>query len=118
MTDTSANTEVSAPAPRAAAPATKAKATSQEVDLCTIPWKCEFAMLNEFQAAAVLGLGVKVLRRRRADGGGPRFTKLNGCSVRYKLGDLQSWIAEQPAGGGAATTDRARRGPGRPRKVA
>jgi predicted DNA-binding transcriptional regulator AlpA len=89
----------------------------QEVDLSAIPWNCPFAMLNEYQAGAVLGLGVKVLRRRRADGTGPKYVKLNGFSIRYKLADLQAWLASQPTGGGAAPGARERRGPGRPRRT-
>ena len=87
--------------------------------LASVPWGHPQAMLNEHQAAAVLGVSVKSLRRWRCDGTGPRYVKINGCSVRYRLGDLSVWLEAQPVGGGALAGEREkRRGPGRPRKTA
>ena len=48
-------------------------------------------LLNENEAAALLGLAVATLRRWRSDGRGPRFTKL-GDSVRYERESLSAFV--------------------------
>jgi hypothetical protein len=111
---TSVSTEVPAPA-SAPAPAHK---DVRAVDLGAIPWNLPWALIDEFQAAAILHQSVKVLRRQRHEGVGPRFLKLNGCTVRYKVADLQSFLDAQPTGGGVAPGSQPRRGPGRPRNGA
>ena len=50
------------------------------------------AMLNTAQAADRLGLTTSALERWRVKGGGPRYAKL-GSAVRYRLADLDEWIA-------------------------
>ncbi|MGE5569427.1 MAG: helix-turn-helix transcriptional regulator [Rhodospirillales bacterium] len=86
------------------------------VDLGSVLAKHPAAMLNEYEAAAIVGASVKTLRRWRCDGAGPRYAKVNGFTVRYKLGDLLAWLESQPTGGGSAGNER--RGRGRPRKNA
>jgi hypothetical protein len=87
--------------PESTAPASFPAGTpKRRVDLSTIP-TVAWAPLNEYEAAAVTGHSVKTLRRLRQEGSGPRFTKLNGCTVRYKLGDLWAYLDAQPKGGGA-----------------
>jgi hypothetical protein len=88
------------------------------VDLGSVLAKHPAAMLNEYEAAAIIGASVKTLRRWRCDGVGPRFSRLNGFTVRYKLGDLLAWLDAQPVGGGTAANEHKRRGRGRPRKNA
>ena len=84
------------------------------VDLSSIPCSVPWALLNEHEAAAVLHLSVKVLRRQRGEGSGPRWRKLNVFSIRYRLSDLQAFIDAQPTGGAGT---QARRGPRRPRRT-
>ncbi len=91
--------------------------TEQQVDLTTIP-TLPWALVNEFQAAAVLALSVKTLRRQRHEGVGPKFVKLNGATVRYRVGDLQTWLAAQPTFGGVLPGQRERMRPGRPGRPA
>jgi hypothetical protein len=112
------NTCVSERVPEAGLPARTAApgGRNRSVDLATIPWNVPQALLDEHETAAVLHQSVKVLRRQRSEGVGPRYIKLNGCTVRYRLADLQSFLAAQPTGGGVATE--AKRGPGRPKKTA
>lgn len=50
------------------------------------------AMLNEQQVAQHIGLTVHALQRWRVKGGGPLFSKL-GSAVRYRLSDVDAWIA-------------------------
>ena len=102
------------------APAPLPVGKTAPVDLATIPWDIPWALLTEHEAAAVLHQSVKVLRRQRHEGVGPLFLKLNGCTVRYKLADLQAFLGAQPTGGGctAAASTQHRRRPGRPRKTA
>ena len=44
------------------------------------------------EAAAYLGLAVSTLNKWRCIGGGPEFLKL-GKAVRYRVADLDGWIA-------------------------
>jgi hypothetical protein len=48
--------------------------------------------LNEREAAQILGLNVKTLRRWRWAGKGPRFLKM-GSAVRYERADLEAYKA-------------------------
>ncbi len=47
------------------------------------------AMVNEYEAARVLGLSVKTLRRWRWAGKPPKFVKI-GSAVRYEPAELQA----------------------------
>jgi excisionase family DNA binding protein len=51
---------------------------------------CE--MLSTEQAAEYCGMSPRTLEKRRSSGGGPVFVKL-GSLVRYKVEDLEAWIA-------------------------
>ena len=94
-----------------------ARKSDRTVDPSSIPWNIPQALLNEFQAAAITGMSVKWLRRQRCLGTGPRFRKLSGATVRYRLADLLAWVEAQPAGGVSLPNEGERRGPGRPRKA-
>jgi len=50
------------------------------------------ALVDEIEAARILNLSEKTLRRWRGAGRGPSFCKL-GSAVRYSLADLDSFIA-------------------------
>jgi hypothetical protein len=49
------------------------------------------SLLNQKQAARVLGISVRTLERHRIAGTGPRFTRL-GRLVRYRQVDLAGWV--------------------------
>lgn len=70
--------------------------------------------MTEFEAAEVLNLSVRTLRRWRFVGRGPQFRKL-GASVRYPVADLLEWVNASPAGAGDAgvTTGALKAGRGR-----
>ncbi len=59
------------------------------------------AVVHETEAAHVLGLSVKTLRRWRWAGKGPRFVKV-GAAVRYDPADLTAFIE---AGRRSSTSD-------------
>lgn len=49
-------------------------------------------VLTVKEAAEYLKLGKPTLDRYRVLGGGPRFAKISGGAVRYRLADLDSWL--------------------------
>jgi hypothetical protein len=49
------------------------------------------ALVNETEAARILGISVKTAGRWRWAGKGPRFVKVGAC-VRYDLADLEAFI--------------------------
>jgi predicted DNA-binding transcriptional regulator AlpA len=49
------------------------------------------SLLNQKQAAYVLGLSVRTLERHRVAGTGPRWARL-GRLVRYRQSDLTAWV--------------------------
>ena len=51
-------------------------------------------LVNDVTAAEILGLSVITLRNWRCLGKGPRYLKLNGRAIRYRVSDLLAW-AEQ-----------------------
>jgi hypothetical protein len=69
------------------------------VNLAEIP-TVPFAMVDERTCAAILGRSVKAVQRDRQLGIGCRFRKLNGRTVRYRLGDIFAFLDSQPQGGG------------------
>jgi predicted DNA-binding transcriptional regulator AlpA len=61
-------------------------------------------LLKQRDAAQALKLSERTLERLRAKGAGPKFVKVNR-SVRYRVSDLESWVAAQTV----ASTAEARR---------
>jgi predicted DNA-binding transcriptional regulator AlpA len=78
-----------------------------------IPHSSSTVLLDETNAARILGLSVKTLRRWRWAGKGPAFRKL-GRAVRYALSDLEAFIASalrtstSDNGGGLSTGEAVR----------
>ncbi|WP_295442532.1 helix-turn-helix domain-containing protein [uncultured Thiodictyon sp.] len=60
------------------------------------------ALINEKQAAEVLGMSVRTLQAWRVAGGGPPFVKL-GVNVRYRPETLSRWIEENTVASTSAT---------------
>ena len=52
-------------------------------------------LIDEREAANFLGYSVRALQNWRVRGGGPRFVKVSGRSVRYRRRDLIAWIEER-----------------------
>jgi hypothetical protein len=86
------------------------------VDLTQVP-AVPWAWVDEQVYAAIRGCSVKVLQKeRRLDIGCP-FRRINGTTIRYKIGDIAAFMDSQPGGGGSAKPiSQARRDSGRPRK--
>jgi hypothetical protein len=88
---------------------------TRAVDLAqvpTVPW----AWVDEHVYAAIRGCSVKVLQRERRLNIGCPFRRINGTTIRYKMGDISAFLESQPGGGGAEkSSDRPRPRPGRPR---
>ena len=55
----------------------------------------ENALLNEKEAAQLLGLTCRTLQKWRYDGIGPAVCKISHRCVRYRLSDLERWIEER-----------------------
>lgn len=86
------------------------------VDLTQAP--VAWAWVDEHVYAAIRGCSVKVLQRERRLNIGCPFRRINGTTIRYKLGDITAFLESQPRGGGAERlSNQARRGTGRPRRV-
>ena len=91
--------------------------TTHGVDLAEIP-NVPWAWVDERTYAAIRGCSVKVLQRERSLNIGCRFRRINGTTVRYKLGDITAFLESQPGGGGdVKLVNECRPGPGRPRRI-
>lgn len=55
----------------------------------------------DVELAAELGLAVKTLRKWRSEGAGPPFVRMGGA-VRYRLPDVEAWIAANTVTPGGA----------------
>ena len=51
-------------------------------------------LLTQIEAAELLSIGVRTLEKFRTTGLGPKFCRL-GKSVRYRLPDLEEWVASR-----------------------
>jgi predicted DNA-binding transcriptional regulator AlpA len=54
-------------------------------------------LLTQRQAAALLCLSERTLERFRVSGIGPKFLRM-GKSIRYRLSDVEAWIASRVVG--------------------
>ena len=96
---------------------TKQSRTRRVVDLTQVP-AVPWAWVDEHIYAAIRGCSVKVLQNERRLNMGCPFRRINGTTVRYKIGDITAFLESQPGGGGAAQpTNQPRRGAGRPRRT-
>jgi hypothetical protein len=57
-------------------------------------------MHTESQVAEYLGVSVGTVRRWRLSGGGPRWVRVGASSIRYRVHDLEAYVAGLPSGGG------------------
>jgi hypothetical protein len=91
-------------------------AVPRPVDLTQVP-AVPWAWVDERVYAAIRGCSAKVLQRERSLNFGCPFRRINGTTVRYKMGDIMAFLESQPGGGGAsAPSVQSRRGAGRPRR--
>jgi predicted DNA-binding transcriptional regulator AlpA len=54
-------------------------------------------LLTQRQCAEALGLSERTLERFRVSGVGPKFVRM-GKSVRYRLSDVEVWLASRVVG--------------------
>ena len=86
------------------------------VDLAQVP-PVPWAWVDEHVYAAIRGCSVKVLQNERRLNIGCPFRRVNGTSIRYKLGDIWEYLESQPGGGGGAKpSPQSKRHRGRPRR--
>jgi len=91
-------------------------AAPRPVDLTQIP-NVPWAWVDEHVYAAIRGCSVKVLQNERRLNIGCPFRRINGTTIRYKMGEIMAFLESQPGGGGSAEpTNPLRRVPGRPRR--
>jgi hypothetical protein len=89
---------------------------SRAVDLTQVP-AVPWAWVDEHVYAAIRACSVKVLQNERRLNTGCPFRRINGTTVRYKMGDIAAFIESQPGGGGSVKPiGPPMRKPGRPRK--
>src|SRR5258705_7196817 len=86
------------------------------VDLSVVP-AVPWAWVDEHVYAAIRGCSVKVLQNERRLNMGCAFRRINGTTIRYKIGDIAAFLESQPGGGGATEpSHQPKRGPGRLRR--
>jgi hypothetical protein len=90
---------------------------ASRVDLTKVP-PVPWAWVDEHVYAAIRGCSVKILQRERQLNIGCPFRRINGTTIRYKLGDIAAFLESQPGGGGGrdGAANHTRPRPGRPRK--
>lgn len=89
---------------------------SRSVDLTQVP-AVPWAWVDERTYAAIRGCSVKVLQNERRLNMGCPFRRINGTTVRYKIGDITGFLESQPGGGGGSKPgNQTGRGAGRPRR--
>ena len=92
------------------------RSLSQPVDLTQVP-PVPWAWVDEHVYAAIRGCSLKVLQNERRLNIGCPFRRINGTTIRYKLGDITAFLESQPGGGGAAKpSSQPKHRPGRPRR--
>lgn len=52
-------------------------------------------LLNESEAARLLGFSLRFLQLRRAKGDGPAYVRVSPRSIRYRPEDLERWAEER-----------------------
>ncbi|MFT3674219.1 helix-turn-helix transcriptional regulator [Aestuariivirga sp.] len=55
-------------------------------------------LLNEAEAAELLGMSTRALQNWRCRGGGPNYVRLSARCIRYHPGDLAAWIYSKKRG--------------------
>ena len=55
-------------------------------------------LMTEKEAAGILCYSQRALQNWRVRGGGPKYVKVNGNSVRYQIRDLTKWIDDRKRG--------------------
>ena len=60
-------------------------------------------LLTQDEAAELLKLSVRTVERLRVTGSGPKFLKIRN-SVRYRLSDVEAWIASRVVGSTSEAT--------------
>ena len=53
------------------------------------------ALLNQRQAASLIGVSERTLECWRCRGGGPPFVKISRRAVRYRRQDIDQWVGER-----------------------
>jgi hypothetical protein len=86
------------------------------IDLAQVP-PVPWAWVDERVYAAIRGCSVKLLQNERRLNIGCPFRRVNGTSIRYKLGDIWEYLESQPGGGGnTKLSPQFKRKRGRPRR--
>lgn len=68
---------------------------SQPFSRATIAASARPALLTPEDVAAQLGVSRKALERWRCTGDGPRFVRLGHKTVRYRMEDVETFVAER-----------------------
>jgi predicted DNA-binding transcriptional regulator AlpA len=59
-------------------------------------------LIDERQVGEMLGVSVFWVRKRRREGGGPKFFRIGG-RVRYSIQDVEGWLNENHMESGRVT---------------
>lgn len=76
---------------------------SERGEDCWARYADQEILITTCEAAARLRVAPHTLENSRWTGGGPRFYRIGGRLIRYKISDLIAWCGKQPM---ASTSDR------------
>lgn len=65
---------------------------SEEIEVTKLNNSDANRLLTTAEAASYINYTPRFLEARRIRGGGPKFVRISGRAVRYRLEDLNDWI--------------------------
>jgi len=76
-------------------PETVMRLIDKAVNALFTPTPKKDALVNQMEAARILGVTVRALEAWRHRGGGPLYIRISKRCIRYRQGDLQNFITER-----------------------
>jgi len=55
----------------------------------------DFPLMDCKAVANLIGLSPRTLEGFRVRGGGPKFVKISGRTIRYRMADVRTWVEQR-----------------------